>query len=66
MCHTALVPNIGTPTITVKRSDLKPKAQLTARQLLKHAERTTKSPLSEADQAMLERMQARRNALRNR
>lgn len=66
MCHTALVPSIGTPTITVKRSDLKPQRPLSAAQLLAQAQQHTHSSLTEAEQAMLARMQARRRTLRGR
>lgn len=66
MCHTDFVPSIGTPTITIKRSDLKPKRPTSAAQLLAQAQQHAKNSLSEDEQAMLERMQARRRSLRSR
>ena len=50
----------------MKRSDLKPQRPTSAAQLLAQAQQHAKSALSEDEQAMLERMQARRRSLRSR
>jgi hypothetical protein len=57
--------NLGTSTVTMRRADLVPKPQPTAKQLLTDAQRAVQPRLSADEEAMLARMRARRQELRN-